>query len=112
ERCGAGGARLSVYIRRSLVDAEWAAVDDAFGETGREIGEQLAAIVVETHSCADDDLVVKFSGTPGEADAGSESPLTSGERRVADAFGGEQLVVAGDDEAVEASAAGIDGVGS
>src|SRR5208282_6123619 len=55
---------------------------------------------------------VKFSGTPGEADAGSESPLTSGERRVADAFGGEQLVVAGDDEAVEASAAGIDGVGS
>src|SRR6202041_3016444 len=121
--CGASGNVIQVQVRicvrtlgvvdegRRLVDAEGATIDYAFGVAGGEIGEEFAAIVVDTGSGADYDLVVETFGTPGDAQAWGESPLAAGEGGVADTLAREKFVVAGDDDSVEAGARGIDGIG-
>src|SRR5271168_5357388 len=100
-------ANLGINEGRRLVDAEWPAGDDAGSEAGREIGEEFAAVVVHAPAGADDDLVVEHFGTPRRADAGAKAPLPACECGITDAFAGEVLVVACDNQAII-----DDGVGS
>ncbi len=98
ERLRDGGAGGGVDEGQLLVDAEGAAGDGADGVAGREVAEELAAVVVHAGAGADDDLVVEHLRLPGGADARGDAPLAAGQGGVADA-GGAVGVVAGDDEA-------------
>src|SRR6202042_403509 len=97
-----------VDVRRRLRHAERTACNHAGGETGREISEQLAPVVVEAPPGADDDFVVEHFGAPRDADPWCKAPLAARERRGADALRGKQLVVAGADGSVFRRAVGID----
>src|ERR1700730_999531 len=86
------GANIAANLRidewRSLIDAEGAAGDDPSGKARREIGEQLAAVVVQAPAGAYDDLVVEHPGAPCHTQARPEAPLSAGQRRIAGAFAG------------------------
>src|SRR6266481_3217029 len=74
-----GSANLGVHERWSLIDAKRATRDAASRKARRKIGEEFAAIIVEPGAGANNELAVKHFGTPGNADAWSESPLAAGE---------------------------------
>jgi len=73
----ASGADGSIDERELLVDAEGSAGHGADGVAGREVGEQLAAVVVHASACANDNGVMVASGRPSSADTRPDAPLTA-----------------------------------
>ena len=90
-------AASDINERQLLVDAEGTAGDRTDSVAGREVSEELAAVIVHAGSGADDHFVVEEARLPCRADAGSDAPLASGERGVTHAFGAVG-VVSGDDQ--------------
>ena len=82
---------------RRLRDAEGTALDFACRISGREIGVQFAAVVVEAAAAAHHELGVEGGRLPGKAQARSNAPLAAGQGGLAHASGAVG-VVAGDDE--------------
>ena len=83
-----------------MIHAERATGDYAGGEAGREIAEQLAAIIVDPAAGPDHNFIIECLRTPRHTDPGSKPPLPARQSGLAYAFGGKLGVVAGDDEAV------------
>src|SRR5580658_5554935 len=67
ERLRSGGADGCVDKRELLVHAEGAAGNRADGVSGREVAEQLAAVVIDAGAGADDERIV----IPGRRPRGS-----------------------------------------
>ena len=79
-------AGLRVHKGLRLADAERAAMHFAGGISGREVGEQFAAVVVESAAAAHHHLVVEFFRRPGKAQARPDAPLSSAQRGVVVVF--------------------------
>src|ERR1039458_2251958 len=76
---------------------EGTAVDFAGGVAGREISEQLPAIVVEAPARANNQFRMKDGWLPGNAEARRNAPLAPCERCLAHSLGSVR-VVAGNDK--------------
>ena len=83
-----------------MIGAEGPTSDGPNGVTGREVGEELAAIVVNAGAGADDDLIVKQLRLPSCTDAWANAPLATGKRGVADARSAVDIVPGDDDAGV------------
>src|SRR6202034_4259125 len=89
----AGSGQHRLHERGLQGDAEWTIETAAGGR--REVGEELAAVVVQPEPGPDDDF---GRNAVSQADTRAESRLRVGEGGVRGAWSCELLVVSGDDE--------------
>jgi len=78
-----GVAGLRVDERRRLRHAKGSALDESCGVARREVGKQLAAVIIDAASSAHHQLALEALRRPGKAHARRNAPLPPGQSSVA-----------------------------